>query len=96
MYMFFFIYKHNVYKHYTGSGLEVILHVDKLPLYFLPTSPFIALSPFIILTEICQPPRLFRPPLLFQTREYIRNYFSTSNHVLPWVMEKSHMIMWHF
>ena len=35
MYMFFYIYKHNVYKHYTGSGLEVILHVDKLPLYFL-------------------------------------------------------------
>ena len=35
-----FFYKHGVYKHiqaevWTGSGLEVILHVDKLPLYFL-------------------------------------------------------------
>ena len=29
-----FFWKHDVYKH-TGSGLEVILHVDKLPLYFL-------------------------------------------------------------
>ena len=29
------LYKHDVYKHNTSSGLEVILHVNKVPSYFL-------------------------------------------------------------